>query len=276
MSEEPTVLTRLSQIPWLTKWATDASSALGTEFIVDVDGGLIIDPDTDDEALKRAAGSLLASRTRSSQIIRVVDRMLGNLILHHSLKNKVSWAESIEMLELCKTDGRSMRSLSRLPRIVSRLDAEILMLPDLTTKHFDQATAFQAPEDPVERKEWNEKVKDILIEASLDPTERGSSWVSEKMKGLQKEMGIDTGRPEPTGDVLKNIAILSYILNKWTEEDFDTRGIKRGVVVDHYEDLMGKAITRCMIECPDNPVTFIPFWEKKPTTVEVQENDGAK
>ena len=254
-------LTKLSQIPWLVKWAEGAQPALGEGITIDVDGGLEIGGDVDNETLKDAATKLLQSRDRSGQVVRVIDRLLGNLIHHHSLMNKISWAESIEQLELCQSDGRSMRSLSRLPRIVSRLDAEVLMLPDLTTKHFDQATAFKEPEDPTERKEWKEKVREILIEASEDPTERGSSWVTEKMKALQKEMGIDTGRDAPSGDVLRHIATLSYIKDKWTQEDYDNRGIQRGVVIDHYEELMNQAIERKMFECPDNPVTFVFPWE---------------
>jgi hypothetical protein len=252
-------LTKLSQIPWLVKWATDVKSSLGGSFEVDVDGGLVVTPDATESDMKGAAASLLAIRTRSSQVSRVVDRFIGNLINHHALAFKANDKESIQALGLCDTDGRSMRSLSRLARIVRNLDAETLTLPNLTTKHFDIATAFKGPEDE-SKAEWKNAVKDILVEASEDPTERGSSWVSDKMKQLQKSMGIDTGRSAPASEVLKHIAELSFILNKWTAEDFsdeENDGVTRSVVVDHYEALMNEAIIRCMISNPDDKATYV-------------------
>ncbi len=262
IADKPTGLAKLSDIEHLRGWASVVEQALGPSFKVDLDLGLGINTKTSIEEMKHAATVLMGGRTNSSQVIRVIDRFLGQIISQYAFTHSCSWAEAIQSLNLCETDGRSMRSLSRLPRIVERLTPDVLCLPDLTTKHFDQATAFQMPEAYDEQVEWNKKVRGILIEASQDPTERGSSWVSQRMRLLQEEFGISTGKSKPASELLKQAVELSYILMMWTEDDFDTRGITRAVVRDHYEALVNEALLRGMVVCPDNPITFVPFWEK--------------
>jgi len=267
IADKPTGLKRLSEVPGVEGLCTAIRGAVDeTSFILDPDDGLTITEAASEDDMKRCADILFTSRTRGSQAMRVVDRFLGQLIAHHSMKNDCTWAESIETLGLCHSDGRSLRSLSKLPRIVERLDNEVLMLPDLTTKHFDQATSYQMPESHEDREKWNERVKEILVEASENPTEKGSGWVGQKMKALQKEFGIETGKQKSKDETLRQLSELSYMLMNWTDKEFEDRGYQKSVVTDHYQHLMDDALLRNLITCPDDPIQFVPFWEKKGKT----------
>lgn len=257
-------ITRLSDLSYLNSWARNITPSLGENFEVDLDGGLLIRPSATDDEMASAADVLLSSSMKSKQISRVVDRFLGELINHYAIVKKCTWAEAIEALKLCETDGRAMRTLSKLPRIVERLDAETLSIPDLTTKHFDVATSFQGPSDEHLKDKWNQGVKDILIEASELPSERGSRWMRERMKNLQVECGVNVEEKNTAADILKYIAELGYMLQRWLgDEEFERLGTERRLVVERYDQYMNDALNRGLIDSPDDPVHYTLPWETK-------------
>lgn len=257
-----TQIAKLSDLDWLTNWASKLAPSLGEKFQLDVDGGLGIADATEEELIK-AGSTLMHSKNKTSQIGRVVDRFLGDLINHYSIVHDCTWAEAIEKLNLEQEDGRSMRTLSKLPRIVSRLDPETLRIPDLTTKHFDCATSYEEPTDSDNRKKWKEGVKDILVEASLNPTERGSRWMGERMRELQQKCGVKVDAPKPEKDLLRHIVEVAYVLQKWSPSDFEDRGVERQKAVDFFESYVNEALNRSLFNNPDDPVHFKFPWETK-------------
>lgn len=262
-------ITKLSDISYLLSWANNIAPSLGSNFQVDLDGGLYVREAATDDEMANAAGVLLSSSAKTKQVSRVVDRFLGELINHYAIVKKCTWAEAIEALRLCETDGRAMRTLSKLPRIVERLDAEVLSIPDLTTKHFDVATSFQAPKDERYMDRWNQGVKDILIEASECPEERGAKWVRGRMKNLQVECGVQVEEKNTASDLLKYIAELGFMLNRWLgDEEFTRLGTARTLVSERYDQYMNDALNRGLIDSPDDPVHYMLPWETKKVVVE--------
>lgn len=257
-------ITRLSEDTYLTKWANRIAPILGENFQVDLDGGLYVRETATDDEMARAAGTLLNSAAKTRQIQRIVDRFLGELISHYAIIKKCTWAEAIEALKLCETDGRAMRTLSKLPRIVERLDAETLSIPDLTTKHFDVATSFQGPSEERFKDKWNQGVKDILIEASECPSERGSRWVRDRMKNLQVECGVQVEQKDTPNDVMKAGLECALMLISWIgDEDFQRIGTERRLVADRFMQYANDALNRGLIDSPDDPVHYRLPWETK-------------
>lgn len=263
---------KLSQLSYLASWARSIGPNLGPNIEVDLDGGLLIKSAASDEEMATAADILLSAAVKSRQIGRVIDRFLGELISHYAIVKECTWAEAIEALQLCETDGRAMRTLSKLPRIVSRLDAETLSIPDLSTKHFDVATSFQKPSDERMTDRWNEGVKGILIEASESPSERGSRWMREQMKKLQVECGMNVEGKDTATDILKYIAELGYMLQRWLGEDeFERLGTSRRLVAERYDQYVNEALNKGLIDSPDDPVHYQLPWETKKVIDENQQ-----
>lgn len=203
------------------------------------DGTLTVQDQATDDDLLETAQVLNHQRDAFTKLGWLADKWTGELILAHSAKHGCTWKESIESLKLCESDGRSMRSLSRLPRIVSRLPSDVLGLP-LTTKHFDAVTEVMQPEG--DGGKWMDGIRGILIDAASKP-DTSSREVSQKVRALQLECGMKLPEKHSALVLAKGIIEAAYLLYTGSERadkkkvsDYlysaFTEAFDRGVAVD--------------------------------------------
>lgn len=267
MSEDPPKPQTLSQLPWTAPWLSQMQAKLGTGFSLDPNGSLMIDPQVDQTGYNNAAGFLWQTRERSTMVVRATNRLLGELILNYSAKFSVTDAEAIDAMELASPE-RSVQLLRGFARIVKRLPSDVLALEGLTHSHFDTACKFQGPEEPDKQREWNLKIRDILFAAAECPEERTVKWVADSIRSMQKEFGITPNRPEGGKVLLDQYATINYILEHWTDEQFDESGQDRAKVLDYRDQIEGELINRNIMAIPD-PVNFVPPWRLRTEPEEV-------
>lgn len=260
----PTLLT-LGQIPWAVQWVRGLTAKLGEHFTVDLDGGLSIAEDTPQDAVLQAASYLKETVNKSSQIIRVLNRFLGDLILWYGAKHRITDGEAIDALGLVEATERKMSTLKKLPRIARKLSPQILALEGLTFSHYDAATSFAGPGEPDKIRAWQERVEDILRKAAENPGVRNRAWVADSMRELQKDFDISPSRPVASGVLYSQYAKINYILEHWTPDHFEEAGQERAKVIDWRVHIENELLNRGLLEIPD-PQNFVPPWNpEKPT-----------
>ena len=262
MDTEPPKLLTISQLTWTGPWINNIQNKIGALFTIDSNCGLKVSDDVTQADFNTAAAFLWKSRESMGITIRLINRLLGEMILDYSARFNVGWTDAIEALGLGNSD-KSMSSLKKLPRIVQRLSPEVLSIEGLKHSHFEMATGFAGPEEPDKQREWNERIADILRRAAECPEDRPAKWVGDCIRAMQKEFGIDPQRPVGGKVLLDQYAVLNYILEHWTTEQFLDAGHERSKVLDHRDDVENELINRGILQIPDAK-NFVPPWKDQP------------
>ena len=225
--------------PWvqsISKRLRDANGVDPRHIVIIPQIGVTVNEQATDEEIKGALNGLIEIRDRNKTYQTLLDRFIGQLIVAYAARHDCEWAQAISELDLVKETGKAFKTLVKLPRIVTVLPDEAFMLPGLTTSHFDAATSFGGPKnDPEKMAEFNEKRVAILEEASTNPAEYSKQWVSEKMRALQADMGVERSRPPGLNEVRQAYEITSLALIKWTDADYEAFGITRAELLDRWE-----------------------------------------
>lgn len=255
------ILAKLSDAQWVNPWVESLSKNLGEGFTADADGGLFISPSVTEEEIGRAVQYLVGGAKRTIQMQRIIDRFIGNIIVELANRKQLDWTEAIEELRLEQIDGRKMGTFTKLAQMVTRLDAETLMIPDLSSSHFQAATSLEDPMDADKKALWKEKVKEVLIDASLDPVNRSSRWVHQQLAQVQFDMGLRKTKPSSKDVLLANLGQTAIVLRSWLDDDYRKAGREKNVVVDYFEHYSAEALKRGLIKYPSDPETFKFPWE---------------
>lgn len=243
---------------WTAPWLKSISTRLLTENKVSPAviklaplEGVIVDEKATDQDIQNAIHGLLDVKDRNRTFMTLLDRFIGQLIVHHSVRHDCEWSESINSLDLIAHTGKAFKTLMKLPRIVTNLPDEVFALPGLTTSHFDAATSFGGPkEQPEKMAEFQERRVQILKEASVDPHEFGKAWVSEKMRALQAELGVKPSRKAGADTLKLNFMVTSLALIKWNEDDYRAFGVTRGELIDYWEGYRSELVDKDVL--PEN------------------------
>lgn len=255
--EDTPKLTTLAEVSWIPSWLQSLRAKLPAGLAVD-DAFALTLGEADQDACSTAASLLHSWHSRSIMVIRMTNRLLGELILQYASKFNLSTTDAIEALGL-PTSERSIPWLRNLTRIVQKLPSDVLNLEGLTHSHFEAAVAFRAPEEPDKAREWNLRIRDILLAAAECPEQRPAKFVSDSIRAMQKEFGIVSRNPESAKALLDQYATINYILEHWTEDQFEGAGHDRSKMLDYREQIENDLINRGILTIPD-PANFVPPW----------------
>lgn len=227
-----------------------------SSIIVKDSGGLMVASNATEDQVADAAQKLVAISQIHSAQKRLIDQYLGQLIITYAAMTDKSWSESISCMNLTEDTGRAFKTLMKLPRMVEQLPEEVFNL-NLTSGHLEAATSFAGPKDPSELGNFNKDKVAILHKAAENPVERNKTWVAEQMRELQRQYGVAPSRTAPVGDARKAYEVYSQALIEWTDEDYSTFGVTRGVLLDRWRGYRDDLIERGILaDDSSNPEVF--------------------
>lgn len=231
---------------------------------IDHNTGLFISPDASPEKLKEIGQTLLSVSAMNKQQRKLIDWYIGQLIVNHAAINDCSWSESISVLDLVKDTGREFKTLIKLPRMVSVLPDEVLRLP-LTAGHLEAASSFAAPKHVDDLREFNAGRLELLRSAAENPEERNRTWLTEKMRELQREFKVETRHQQtPLNELRKSYEVCSQALLEWSDEDYDTFGVYPGELKDHWRGYRDELVERGVLsDDSTDPIAFSLPWRIK-------------
>lgn len=255
--------------PWVQPYLDQVSKKLSPSIRLNEQGGVVIADTATDAEISKAIESLTDIKVKSQRITAMIDRFIGQLILHYSAIHNADWTTSISQLGLCETTGRTYKGLLKLPRIVQELPDEAFTLPGICTNHLDAATSFATPKDPDLRLKFNERRMEILRKVSQDPTEFNRGWVLSAMRELQREFGISPSR-RPSNDQIKMNLILSFLmLIDFTDDEYKMFGVSKEETLDRLKKYREEGIEYGVIpESMTDPLVFCPPWKVRSKTPE--------
>lgn len=250
---------------WLTKYLESCNPTFakqGVEGIsLSLDHGLKLTADMPEDGFKKAFEILSAVQKKNRSISTQVDRFIGQLILNYSATRDVPLDVAVDQLELPQITGKTTRTLTRLPRIVSILPEEAFLLPNLTTTHFEIVTAYGGPKDDVEKMgQFADERMEILRKVSANPDEWTSTKVRAAVKDLQGKFAIVNNRAKPLADLILKYVNTSALLMECDTDQLVELGVTRIEAEDHWRDLREQLLEKGYGEEKFDPETFLPPW----------------
>lgn len=251
--------------PWvssISKRLRDANGVDPRHIVIIPQVGITVNEQATDDEIRGALNGLIEIRDRNKTYQTMLDRFIGQLIVAYAARHDCEWSQAISELNLVENTGKAFKTLVKLPRIVTVLPDEAFLLPGLTTSHFDAATSFGGPkEDPERMTEFNEKRVKILEEASSNPAEYTKQWVSERMRALQSDMGVQRSRPPGLNEIRAAYEVTSLALIKWTDADYESFGVSRGELLDRWEQYRAELVDKdCLPENETDPLEMSLPW----------------
>lgn len=234
-----------------------------TGVTIDPKLGLQVRPDIDNEHLIEAGKRLMALSGSNKIQRKLLDWYIGQLVVNHAAINDCTWTESISVLDLVKDTGREFKTLIKLPRMVSVLPDEAFTL-NVTAGHLEVASSFAAPKQVDDLREFNLGRMELLRACSENPEERNRTWLTEKMRELQREFKVDGRSKTPLNDLRADFEKVAQALVEWCDEDYEAFGVTRGELRDWYENYKAELLERGVLcECTSDPVAFSLPWRKQ-------------
>ncbi len=178
--------------------------------------------------------------------------------------HQTDWSDAISCMNLVEHTNKAFSTLLKLPKLVMELPDEAFGLDNLTTTHLNTAVGFKGPEDVGQLREFGERRMDILRHVAAHPDDTGQPFIQQRMKALQKEMGVETPRRETIQSLLMKFAQASLMLVNWTDQDFDSFGVTKSQTQEYWDGYRAELVERGAIPQDDtDPIAFCPPWSSK-------------
>lgn len=240
-----TALVPPTDTSWLQPYLDQTARRIIAEGItLSVTEGLVISPDVPDSVLAVAFVQLNETRRKNKMIAVLMDRYIGQLIITYSARHDCDWVTTISDLGLVEASGRPYKALAKLARMVSQLPDEVWQFSNLTTTHFDVATAFKGPIDDVRKmQEFNEKRFELLRIANNDPENYRKVRLLEEMRAIQISCGVVSAAGVPVSHLTQNFIRTSLLLD-FSDEELESMGTSRRDVREHWDSYRNELIER--------------------------------
>lgn len=222
--------------PWLDQYCQRLSGEFarttGDALAITPDRGAIMAPGATEQQYS-AAFERLSNTRNTTRIVQVhMDRMVGQLICSYAAERDIDWTTAISQLNLTVKTGKALKTLVKLPRIVSVLPESIwLRCPNLAIGHFDAATSFAAPQDVEGAISFAAAREQLLIEANENPASGGKSAIARRMRKIQEAHGVLPCRRESISDIRDKMMAASIVLLEWEPEHFESHGTTKESVL---------------------------------------------
>lgn len=230
---------------WLQPYLDSTARRILPEGItLSVTEGLVISEDVPDAAFSTAFVQFNETRRKNKLIAVLMDRYIGQLILTYSARHDCDWVTAISDLGLVESSGRPYKALAKLARMVSQLPDEVWQFTNLTTTHFDVATAFKGPLDDARKmQEFNEKRVELLRIANNDPENYRKVRLLEEMRAIQISCGVVSAAGVPLSHIVQSFIRTSLLLD-FSDDELESMGTSRRDVREHWDSYRNELIER--------------------------------
>lgn len=213
---------------------------------LNLETGVVIVNDLDEGGYKQAINTLSVLQNKNRAVTTMVDRFIGQIILHYVATRNTTVEEAIDQLDLIQLTGKQMSTILKLPRMVAALPSEAYMLPDLTTMHYETVTSYGGPKDDVEQiRSFNEDRMSLLRKISEDPSEWTRNKIGSAMREIQEKYVVKPRGGEPLSELNRKFMVMSSALIDMDDEEIQEQiGCSRAELLSRWTDLREQLIER--------------------------------
>ena len=208
---------------------TKSLAVVGAEgVLLTPDAGITLTQNLTEEGYQGAFDVLATVQKKNRQITTMVDRFIGQLICQYVATRDTSIEEAVSQLSLEERTGKAMKTLAKLPRMVSVLPNEAFALPNLSTMHYEAVTSFGGPKDNAEHMaEFNQDRMNLLRQISENPNPWSKAKVGMAMRDIQAKFAVPRTRGMPLSEILEFFTSVSVMLVEWEDNEFEDFGVSR-------------------------------------------------
>lgn len=249
--------------PYFSNLQSRLTSAGVTGVQIDFEKGADIQGRHSDDEYKSALHLLSVTQQKNQIISTSIDRMIGQMILYFMAEREVTLEEAVSQLDLIEVTGKSLKTLSKLPRMVAVLPQEAFQIPNLGTMHYVTVTSFSGPKDNLEEMpKFNEDRFNLLKAVSENPSDWNRIKLTAAMREIQSRYNVKARSREPIGEVIRKFIETSVAMKEWSDEQYELFGITRVQMIDRWEQYREELTERN--HCPEDvmsPDKFTLPWD---------------
>lgn len=252
---------------WLVPYFTNLQGRLAatgvTGLQIDYDKGADIQGRHTDDEYRSVFVTLAVTQQKNQIISTAIDRMIGQMILHFMAEREVTLEDAVSQLDLVEITGKSLKTLSKLPRMVAVLPDEVFKMPNLGTMHYVTVTSFSGPTDNLEEMpKFNDDRVRLLQAVSANPSDWNRIKLTAAMREIQGRYNVKARTREPVSEIIRKFIETSVAMKEWGDEQYELFGVSRVELLDRWEQYREELTERN--QCPEDvmsPDKFSLPWD---------------
>jgi hypothetical protein len=232
---------------WATKWSGQLTTALGgTGTVRPGRYGVLLKPSTTEEDIELIIDRSVSHQHKTAYQDCTMKFSIADMVLELAERREATPRMIIEELNLVERTGREATTLATWVRTAGAIPYEERH-STLSWAHFQSASMFKVPEDPLAKRGFITGRAQVLEDAAQDPVGRGKRWIEGRMRDLQSASG--TRRSKTDMKALFEYGVkLYYLDNNLSAQGEEALGYGIGGIANAITEFEGCMINMGVID----------------------------